>query len=131
MKVAFMGDEREIERVFSQGRRSRIEERAEVLPGVLSANDDFASEVEAIFSTWGMPLLSEAQLDRMHRLRAVFMRRVRWAISRLHSSGGEFTYRALGTRMPSQLQNSLSPKSCFPVSSTLPMRESMAGKRPR
>jgi phosphoglycerate dehydrogenase-like enzyme len=72
MKVAFMGDEREIERVFSQGRRSRIEERAEVLPGVLSANDDFASEVEAIFSTWGMPLLSEAQLDRMHRLRAVF-----------------------------------------------------------
>lgn len=46
-----------------------------VYPSILTTNDlpnlDL-SEVEALFSTWGMPPLTEEQLDRMPKLRAVF-----------------------------------------------------------
>jgi phosphoglycerate dehydrogenase-like enzyme len=72
MKVAFMGNPHEISRVFARGRRATIEARADVFPGVLSPADEQIREVEAIFSTWGMPLLTESQLDRMPKLRAVF-----------------------------------------------------------
>lgn len=72
MKVAFVGDAARIERVFGQGRRETIEAMADVLQGVLSPDDPRMGEVEAIFSTWGMPLLTEAQLDAMPKLRAVF-----------------------------------------------------------
>jgi phosphoglycerate dehydrogenase-like enzyme len=72
MKVAFIGNEQEIDRVFSRERRSAIEARAEVFPGILSLDDPRIREVEAIFSTWGMPLLTSSQLDSMPLLKAVF-----------------------------------------------------------
>lgn len=72
MKVAFVGDAAGIERVFGQGRRAAVEARAETLPGVVEPDDPRLAEVEAVFSTWGMPRLTEAQLDAMPRLRAVF-----------------------------------------------------------
>ena len=72
MRTAFVGNPKEIARVFARGRREAIEARADVLPGVLAPDDARLADVEAIFSTWGMPLLTEAQLDVMPRLRAVF-----------------------------------------------------------
>lgn len=72
MKVAFVGEEAQIGRVFGRGRREEVESRADVYPGVLSPDDPRLAEVEAIFSTWGMPFLTEAQLDGMPRLKAVF-----------------------------------------------------------
>ncbi len=72
IKVAFVGDEAQIARVFGRGRREAVETRAEVLPGVLGPGDARLANVEAIFSTWGMPLLGKAQLDAMPSLRGVF-----------------------------------------------------------
>jgi phosphoglycerate dehydrogenase-like enzyme len=77
MRVAFLGDASKIERVFGAGRREAVEARAGVLPGVFRPEDldDRLTElrdVEALFSTWGMPKLSSAQLDQLPNLRAVF-----------------------------------------------------------
>jgi phosphoglycerate dehydrogenase-like enzyme len=72
MKAAFIGNEKEISRVFARGRRSAIEKRAEVIPGVVGSNDPRLADVEVIFSTWGMPLLTKSELDAMPKLKAVF-----------------------------------------------------------
>jgi len=72
MKAAFVGNADEIARVFARGRREAVEERADVLPGVVSPDDPRMAEVEAIFSTWGMPRLTPEQLQAMSSLRAVF-----------------------------------------------------------
>jgi len=72
MKAAFVGKSEEIGRVFAAGRREAIEGRAEVLPGVILPGDPRLQDVEVIFSTWGMPLLTEEQLDAIPQLRAVF-----------------------------------------------------------
>lgn len=72
MIVAFIGNAHEIGRVFARGRRDAVEARAEVLPGIVSPDDPRLAEVEAIFSSWGMPLLTSCQLDAMPKLRAVF-----------------------------------------------------------
>ncbi len=72
LKVAFVGNENEIARVFGHGRRKAIEQRADVLEGVVNPDDPRMHAVEAIFSTWGMPLLTEKQLESMPKLRAVF-----------------------------------------------------------
>jgi len=72
MKVAFIGDEARIAEVFAKGRREEIESRAEVLPGVVSPNDTRLSDIDALFSTWGMPKLTNEQLDTMPRLKALF-----------------------------------------------------------
>jgi phosphoglycerate dehydrogenase-like enzyme len=72
MKAAFIGNASEIARVFARGRRETIESRTDVLPGVVSPGDPSLRDVEVIFSTWGMPLLTEAELEGMPKLRAVF-----------------------------------------------------------
>jgi len=77
MKAAFLGSPDTIHQVFAHGRMGEAERRADFLPCIVEPKDLDArlgelSEVEALFTTWGMPLLSEAQLDGMPKLRAVF-----------------------------------------------------------
>jgi phosphoglycerate dehydrogenase-like enzyme len=71
MNVAFLGNPKEIDRVFAQGRRTLVESRAKVVPGVLSLGDPRLFDVQVIFSTWGMPVTHEADLDAMPNLKAV------------------------------------------------------------
>lgn len=63
--------------VFDESRRARIAALAELYPHVVHGRNFAAhapnlAEVEAIFATWGMPNLSEAELDRLPKLKAVF-----------------------------------------------------------
>ena len=63
--------------VYGAGRRERIEQLTDLYPTVISL-DNFAEHVphlrdlEVIFSTWGMPVLGDDQLDQLPALRAVF-----------------------------------------------------------
>lgn len=78
IKHHFQNHERSsIDVVYGSGRREEIEELAIVYPELIgSDNFDQHSEkladVEAIFSTWGFPVLNEEQLDKMPRLKVVF-----------------------------------------------------------
>lgn len=76
MKAAFIGDPEQIQRVYDGGRRARIEAMAPTLPGVLdlasSADEGVLAEVQTLFSTWGMPRLTDEQLERMPSLEVVF-----------------------------------------------------------
>lgn len=63
--------------VYGESRRKQLAELADLLPDVLGpdALANPTSEVEAlevIFSTWGMPALTEDQLLRLPNLKAVF-----------------------------------------------------------
>ncbi|BDI33183.1 2-hydroxyacid dehydrogenase [Capsulimonas corticalis] len=76
-KAIFFGDEVRIKRTYAQGRWEAIAERAHVFPKVITTDNlaQYAPElvnVEVMFSTWGMPLLSAAQLDLLPSLRALF-----------------------------------------------------------
>ena len=72
-RVAFLGDARRIAAVYAQGRRQQVEQLTDCAPGVFSAADlDKMRAVEVLFSTWGMPKLSDEQLDQLPNLRAVF-----------------------------------------------------------
>ncbi len=77
-KVAFLSDNAAaVDQVYGQGRRQRLEAIAEVYPSVLTAANidqhlDQLQGLEALFSTWGMPNLSPAQLDRLKNLQMVF-----------------------------------------------------------
>lgn len=68
---------RTIDAVYGNGRRQRLEEIADVYPEIVSS-DHFnlyagdLRDIDVIFTTWGMPVLSPTDLDRMPRLRAVF-----------------------------------------------------------
>ncbi len=72
-RAAFIGDAERIGAVYAQGRRQQIEALTDCAPGVFTS-DDLAdlNEVEVLFSTWGMPALSAAQIARMPALRALF-----------------------------------------------------------
>jgi len=72
MKAAFIGSPEQIGRVFSQGRRDEIERMTDCLPGVVHPDDSRLENVQILFSTWGMPLLTRDQLACMPRLEAVF-----------------------------------------------------------
>jgi phosphoglycerate dehydrogenase-like enzyme len=78
MKVAFVGESaQDIERVYGQGRRERVAELAEVVPGALSSADvlercDELADVQAVFGTWGMPRFTPEQLDCLPSLKAAF-----------------------------------------------------------
>lgn len=80
--AAFFGVPGLLERVYGEGRRKRLEEQLEasgytVLPGVVTKDTlesqlNVLSEVQLIFSTWGMWAPTEAQLGAMPKLKAVF-----------------------------------------------------------
>ena len=75
-RAAFFGTNAErIQAVYAQGRREQIEKLSDCAPEIkglpaLEAGD--LADVEVLFATWGFPSLSEAQLDKMPNLRAVF-----------------------------------------------------------
>ena len=63
--------------VYGNGRRERVAELASLHEEVISSAslDEHVAllgEIEVVFSTWGMPALSEEQLDQMTSLEAVF-----------------------------------------------------------
>lgn len=63
--------------VFGQGRRARLAGLSELYPHVVHGGnfEDHAAALaglEAIFASWGMPDLTDAQLDRLPKLEAVF-----------------------------------------------------------
>ncbi|MBQ9338292.1 MAG: hydroxyacid dehydrogenase [Lentisphaeria bacterium] len=75
-KAAFI-DERQksIDYVYSPEQVREIAELTELRPGLAGAADvDNGSlqDVEVLFSTWGMPVLSEEQLAKMPNLKALF-----------------------------------------------------------
>lgn len=83
-RAVFLGSAAQIERVYGAGRREQALTRADFLcnvdgqPAVVGAGDleRFASKlagVEAVFTTWGMPALSQEQIAQfLPRVRAVF-----------------------------------------------------------
>lgn len=77
IKSAFVGsDKKMFDWVYTEEQKARIAQLTElVTPEYVSSEmlDSMdLSQVEVIFSTWGMFRLSEAQLDRMPKLKAVF-----------------------------------------------------------
>ena len=76
ISAAFFGNEAMIAQVYGAGRREQIAARADLRPEVLSAESLLKSPpqygLEVLFSTWGMPCLTDEQLDRLPDLRAVF-----------------------------------------------------------
>ncbi|MBT3374542.1 MAG: hydroxyacid dehydrogenase [Lentisphaerae bacterium] len=76
-KAAFLNNGPQIDSVYGQGRRTRVADLTDVYPDVVSAEtfeDHRAAlvDVEAVFSTWGMPALSAEQIAEMPALKAVF-----------------------------------------------------------
>lgn len=81
LSAALVGDATRIERVYAQNRRQHVAARSHLHPSIITASDfhtpDEAMQavlqnLDIIFSTWGMPALTSAQIARMPRLRAVF-----------------------------------------------------------
>lgn len=75
-RAAFFGNSAErIEAVYAQGRRQQVEQLTDCTPEIMGLAELDAgdlADVEVLFSTWGFPVLGEAQLDKMPALRAVF-----------------------------------------------------------
>ena len=66
---------KQIDYVYSAEQQKRIAELTDLIPGVLTAeNFDSTdlSELEVIFSTWGMMNFTEEQFAKMPNLKAVF-----------------------------------------------------------
>ena len=75
MKAAFVGVSREnFDRVYGERQRAALAARVEMLPGVFAdVRDPALRDVEAIFSTWGMPSVSAAEIrEYLPRLKYVF-----------------------------------------------------------
>nr|WP_318383617.1 hydroxyacid dehydrogenase [uncultured Enterobacter sp.] len=63
--------------VFSRGRASRLAEQCQLHPRIVTRETltqelPLLTQVEVIFSTWGMLTLTDAELDRLPNLKAVF-----------------------------------------------------------
>ena len=77
-KAAFFGnDNPSLDRVYGGGRREMVAQRVELFSETVTSETfeqhaDRLQDVEAIFSTWGMPGLETAQIARMKSLKAVF-----------------------------------------------------------
>jgi len=75
--VFFCNNQANVARVYSQGRREQVAELTELYPVVVSGGN-FAehaanlTDVQVIFSTWGMPALTAVELDKLPALKAVF-----------------------------------------------------------
>ena len=77
MKAVFMTTPNQLNRVYDGGRKERVQELCDVYPDVVSSDDfdavcDQLTDIDVIFSTWGMPQLTEEQIARMPNLKAVF-----------------------------------------------------------
>lgn len=75
--AAFFGEESRIARVYAQGRREEVAAQTNLYPHIVSLVDFEKHEValrnvKIIFSTWGMPQLNTAQIERMPNLKVVF-----------------------------------------------------------
>ena len=64
MKAALIGrNSATFDRVYAEKQRCALTERVELLPGVFSdVHDPALQEVEALFSTWGMPSIPEEDI---------------------------------------------------------------------
>jgi len=77
IRAALLGPVSILSGAFDASRRERLAEYAEIFPEIIPVDrlDDYLfrlRDIEALFTTWGMPRLSEAQLDLLPNLRAVF-----------------------------------------------------------
>lgn len=83
MKSAFFnradarGNTNNIERIYGRGRTERIAALADLHPVVITpenfdAEAEHLRDLDVIFATWRMPLLTEEQLNRLPSLKAVF-----------------------------------------------------------
>jgi phosphoglycerate dehydrogenase-like enzyme len=66
-----------IDYVYARGRRDQVAALTDLYPAVITGHNfkehaASLARVEAIFSTWGMPALTPADVDRLPALRAVF-----------------------------------------------------------
>ena len=73
----FCNNEANVDRVFGQGRLDRIKEISVLYPVIITERNLWEhlpklGEIDAVFSTWGMPLFSERELDAMPDLKCVF-----------------------------------------------------------
>ncbi len=75
-KAAFLSaDPSKIDYVYSPAQLSEIASMTCLVPGIMSVADvenGRLHDVEVIFSTWGMPVLNDEQLELMPSLKAVF-----------------------------------------------------------
>ncbi len=75
--AVLIGDASNLARVYARGRREQIADLTNLYPAILTAQDltgdpkPFAG-IDVIFSTWGMPCLTDSQLDSLPNLKAVF-----------------------------------------------------------
>jgi phosphoglycerate dehydrogenase-like enzyme len=73
----FSNDPKQIERVYAEGRKELLQSELDIYAQMVST-DTFNEHlpalrgIEYIFSTWGMPTLSEEQVAQMPALKAVF-----------------------------------------------------------
>ena len=77
IKAAFLADEARLMQVYGAGRREQVAARTDLLRGVVppahvTRDLPLLGDVEVLFSTWGMPRLTDEQLDALPKLRAVF-----------------------------------------------------------
>lgn len=75
MKAAFVGRDAEVfDRVYAQRQRHALMERVDLLPGVFAdVRNGALRDVEAIFSTWGMPGCTEGEIcEYLPNLKCVF-----------------------------------------------------------
>jgi phosphoglycerate dehydrogenase-like enzyme len=77
IKAAFLAPPATVAYVYDDGQRQRIAAQTDLLAEVVLSKNvsvclDRLQDVEAIFSTWGFPVLTGEQLDHLPKLRAVF-----------------------------------------------------------
>lgn len=73
----FSNDPAQLDYVYGQGRRARLAGLVEMYPAVIGMDNwhvhaDRLDDIEAVFSTWGMPKLGPEALAQMPKLSAVF-----------------------------------------------------------
>ena len=77
-KAAFLCDSLDnIERVYSNECREKIADSVDMYPEIISSENyaehvDILPELDAVFSTWGMPVMTAEQLAQMPALEVVF-----------------------------------------------------------
>jgi phosphoglycerate dehydrogenase-like enzyme len=77
-KAVILCDSRDnVSRVFGLGRLEKLKKLLKLHPGIISGADfnkhiTMLSECKYIFSTWGMPVLNDAQIDQLEKLKAIF-----------------------------------------------------------